>query len=103
MDENINLQGFSSNDGNIAFLVCRNDNDVKTAWRYDKAEKKFKKYIPYSTAGINNWWKMVIVKPVLHNEIGKGHLYEAICIQNTLTDEQVHIVFDIIKEYYFLD
>ena len=46
---------------------------------------------------------MVIGKPIRINEIGKGHFYEAICISNTLTDEQVNIVFDIIKKYYFLD
>ena len=40
MDGNIALQGYNSNDGNIQFLICRNDNDVKTAWRYDKTEKK---------------------------------------------------------------
>ena len=46
---------------------------------------------------------MVIGKPVITDEIAKGHLYEAICIPNTLiTDEQVH-VFDLIKKYYFLD
>ena len=39
---------------------------------------------------------MVIGKPVITNEIGKGHLYEAICIPNTLTDEQIYKVFDII-------
>ena len=32
----------NSNDGNIQFLIFRNDNDVKTAWRYDKTEKKLK-------------------------------------------------------------
>ena len=42
MDGNINLQGYSSNDGNIQFLICRNDNHVKTAWYYDKTEKKLK-------------------------------------------------------------
>ena len=93
MDGDIDLQGYNSNDGNIQFLICRNDDDVKTAWRYDKTEKKLKKYATDSTAGINNWGKMVIGKPVVTNEIGKGHLYEAICIQH----EQVHKVFDIIK------
>ena len=43
IDENINLKGFSSNNGNIQFLIGRNDNDIKTAWRYDKTEKKLKK------------------------------------------------------------
>ena len=103
INENINLQGFSSKEGNIQFLICRNDNDVKTAWRYDKMEKKLKKCVTDSTAGRNSWGKMVIGKPVLANEIGKGHLYEAICIQNTLTDEQVHIVFDRIKKNCLLD
>ena len=42
MDGDITLQGYNSNDGNIQFLICRNDNDVKTAWYYDKAEKKLK-------------------------------------------------------------
>ena len=46
INENINLQGFSSNDGNIQFLICRNENDVKTAWRYDKSEKKLKSMLP---------------------------------------------------------
>ena len=40
MDEDIALQGYNLNDANIQFLICRNDNDVKTAWRYDKTEKK---------------------------------------------------------------
>ena len=46
---------------------------------------------------------MVIGKSIVTNEIGKGHLYEAICIQNTLTDEQMHIVSDLLKKYYFSD
>ena len=62
-----------------------------------------KKYVTDSTRGINNWGKVVIGKPIVTNEVGKGHLYEAICIQNTLTDEQVHTVFDMIKKYYFTD
>ena len=41
---------------------------------------------------------MVIGKPFVTNEIGKGYLYEAICIPNTLIDEQIHTVFDIIKK-----
>ena len=41
---------------------------------------------------------MVIGKPIVTNETGKGYLYEAICFQNTLTDKQIHIVFDIIKK-----
>ena len=43
---------------------------------------------------------MVIGKPVLTNEIGNGHVYEVICIPNTLTDEQVHI--DIIRQILYL-
>ena len=58
MDGDIALQGYNSNDRNIQFLICRNDNDVKTAWRCDKTEKKFKKYVADSTAGINNWGEM---------------------------------------------
>ena len=54
-----------SNDGNIEFLICRNDNDVKSAWIYDRSEKKFKKYVINSTAGLNTWGKMVIGKPVV--------------------------------------
>ena len=46
---------------------------------------------------------MVIGKPLVANKISKGHLYEAICMPNTLTDEQIHIVFDIVKKYYFFD
>ena len=52
--------------------------------------------------GDNTWGKLVIDKPLVTNEIGKGYLYEAICIPNTLTDEQIHIVFDIIKKILFL-
>ena len=28
MNENINSQGFSSNDGNIQFLICRDDSSI---------------------------------------------------------------------------
>ena len=65
MDGNINLNGYKSNDGNIEFLICRNDNDVKSAWYYHKTEKKLKKYVINSTAGSNTWGKMVIGKPVV--------------------------------------
>ena len=71
MDGDIALQGYNSNDGNIQFLICRNDNDVKTAWHYDKTENKFKKYVTDSTRGRNSWGKMVIGKPVVTNEVGK--------------------------------
>ena len=61
------------------------------------------KYVNDSTSGDNTWGKMVIGKPLVTYEIGKGHLYEAICIPNTLTDEQTHIVFDITRKYYLFD
>ena len=78
MDGDIALQRYNSNNGNIQFLICRNDNNVKTGWRYDKTERKLKEYVTDSIAGKNNWGKMVIGIPVVTNEIGKGHLYEAI-------------------------
>ena len=55
MEGDIALQGYEINDGNIQFLICRNDNDVKTAWHYDKTEKKLKKYVTDSTRGRNSW------------------------------------------------
>ena len=67
MEGDIALQGYDTNDGNIQFLICRNDIDVKTAWRYDKIEKKLKKYVTDSTRGRNSWRKMVIGKPILTN------------------------------------
>ena len=55
MNGDINLHGFKSNDTNIPILICRNDDDVKSAWIYDTSDKNLKKYIDYSTAGENNW------------------------------------------------
>ena len=35
----INLQGYNSNVGNIQVLICRNDNNVKSAWYDNRIEK----------------------------------------------------------------
>ena len=54
------------------------------------------KYVNDSTGGDNTWGEMVIGKPLVTSDIGKGYLYEAICIPNTLTDEEIYIVLDTI-------
>ena len=53
------------------------------------------KYANNSTDSDNTWGKIVISKQIVTIERGKSHLYEAICTPNTLTDEMIHIVFDL--------
>ena len=94
MDEDIKLNGKGVNDGQRYIFTLRNDNGLKTAFINNEQ---------YHTtrAGVNNWGKVVIGKPLWPaEEAGTGYVYEAICFDKALTDSQITKIYTKLIKYY---
>ena len=94
MDEDIKLNGKGVNDGQRYIFTLRNDNGLKTAFINNEQ---------YHTtrAGVNNWGKVVIGKPLWPaEEAGTGCVYEAICFDKALTDSQITKIYTKLIKYY---
>ena len=94
MDEDIKLNGKGVNDGQRYIFTLRNDNGLKTVYINNEQ---------YHTtrAGVNNWGKVVIGKPLWSaEEAGTGYVYEAICFDKALTDSQITRIYTKLIKYY---
>ena len=80
-------------DRDISFIL-RNENGLKTAFINNEQYHS-------TRAGVNNWGKVIIGKPLWPaEEAGTGCVYEAICFDKALTDSQITKIYTKLIKYY---
>ena len=82
-------------DSKRKFMVLRNNNDRKEAWMNGS------QYVTSSTLGDNSWGGTVSVgRNTVVTENASGYLYEVICFNKALSDNEVNTITDELKVYY---
>ena len=83
-----------TNDGKRKFMILRNNDDSKDAWLNDE------QYVTNTGKGDRNWGHYVSIGTNIHNENAKGKMYEVICFNKALSNDDIKIITDSLKEYY---
>ena len=82
------------NDGKRKFMILRNNDDSKDAWLNGE------QYVTNAGQGDRNWGHYVSVGTNVFNENAKGKMYEVICFNKALSNDDIEIITDRLKEYY---
>ena len=83
-----------TNDGKRKFMILRNNDNSKDAWLNGE------QYLTNSTEGGRAWGHYVSIGSNIFNENAKGKMYEVVCFNKALSDDEIKNIIDRLKEYY---
>ena len=75
-------------------MILRNNDDLKDAWLNGE------QYVTNSIEGDKHWGHYVSIGTNIHNENAKGKMYEVICFNKALSDDDIDTITGTLKIYY---
>ncbi len=85
---------FRVNDGKRKFMILRNNNGRKDAWLDTE------RYLFASRAGDSSWGHGVSIGKNAFNKNALGHMYEVICFDKILNNDDISTISEKLKLYY---